>query len=202
MRSPQLRGRDSAGAVVLAVQEGRTAACIANQGRYAQRREMPRVEFEIFTPTTEKEVRGWHCQPGQGEVRLSATTVSAPRPRAGATRRSACGGADVVFDAKGRRTGGATLLAVVTLRKANRAGITVYQPKPTTKPSGRPAANRSYPYGMGERPDGIYAPSRTSRLPMCRQRRTPRTFAVTRLRNGCNGVTCSRRGRRRHCCGI
>ena len=76
--------------------------------------ETPRVEFELFEPKSEKDV------PGGTVARAKATcvacgTVLPPervRPQLAVQR----GGAEVVFDAKGQRTGGARLLAVVTLR--------------------------------------------------------------------------------------
>ncbi len=76
--------------------------------------EPPRVEFEFFEPKTEKEVAG-------GTVtRAKATCVACgavlPPQRVRAQLAAARGGADVIFDAKGRRTGGARMLAVVTLR--------------------------------------------------------------------------------------
>ncbi|MBI4355828.1 MAG: DUF1156 domain-containing protein [Candidatus Omnitrophica bacterium] len=76
--------------------------------------EPPRVEFEVFEPSTEKDV------PGGTVTRAKATcvccgTVLAPE-RVRAQLSVQCGGADVVFDARGRRTGGARMLAVVTLR--------------------------------------------------------------------------------------
>jgi len=74
----------------------------------------PRVEFSIFEPKTEKDVSG-------GTVtRAKATCVCCgvvlPPERVRAQLAAQRGGADVVFDAKGRRTGGARMLAVVTLR--------------------------------------------------------------------------------------
>jgi len=75
---------------------------------------VPHVDFEIFTPTTEKDVRG-------GTVsRAKATCICCnmvlARERVRAQLAAQRGGADEVFDDKGKRTGGATLLAVVTLR--------------------------------------------------------------------------------------
>ena len=76
--------------------------------------EAPGVEFEIFEPKAEKDV------PGGTVTRAKATCVCCgavlPPERVRAQLSSQRGGADVVFDAKGRRTGGARLLAVVTLR--------------------------------------------------------------------------------------
>ena len=76
---------------------------------------VPHVEFEIFTPATEKEVRGGTVSRAKATC-VCCNTVLAPervRTQLAAQR----GGADVVFDAKGKRTGGATLLSVVTLRE-------------------------------------------------------------------------------------
>jgi adenine-specific DNA methylase len=74
----------------------------------------PHVEFEIFEPRTEKEV------PGGTVARAKATCVCCgavlPPERVRAQLAAQRGGADVVFDAEGQRTGGARLLAVVTLR--------------------------------------------------------------------------------------
>jgi adenine-specific DNA methylase len=76
--------------------------------------EPPRVEFEVFEPKTEKEV------PAGTVTRAKASCVCCgavlPPDRVRAQLAAQRGGADVVFDAKGRRTGGARMLAVVTLR--------------------------------------------------------------------------------------
>jgi adenine-specific DNA methylase len=76
--------------------------------------EPPRVEFEILEPKTEKEV------PSGTATRAKASCVCCgvvlPPERVRAQLAAQRGGADVVFDAKGNRTGGARLLAVVTLR--------------------------------------------------------------------------------------
>ncbi len=74
----------------------------------------PRVEFEIFEPKTEKDVTG-------GTVtRAKATCVCCgvvlPPERVRVQLAAQRGGADVIFDGKGRRTGGARMLAVVTLK--------------------------------------------------------------------------------------
>ena len=75
----------------------------------------PRVEFELFTPTTEKEVRGGTVSRAKATCVCCNTVLHPDRVRAQLTAQR--GGADVVFDAKGSRTGGATLLAVVTMRE-------------------------------------------------------------------------------------
>jgi putative DNA methylase len=76
----------------------------------------PRVELEVFTPKTEKDVRRGTVSRAKASC-VCCNTVLAPE-RVRAQLAAHRGGADVVFDAKGSRTGGATLLAVVTLREA------------------------------------------------------------------------------------
>lgn len=76
----------------------------------------PTVAFEVFTPKSEKEVRG-------GTVaRAKATCVACGNVLAPERVRSQLyaqrGGADVVFNGRGHRTGGATLLAVVSLHES------------------------------------------------------------------------------------
>ena len=75
----------------------------------------PRVELEIFEPKTEQEV------PRGTVTRAKATClccgVVLPPERVRAQLAAQRGGADVIFDAKGQRTGGARLLAVVTLKQ-------------------------------------------------------------------------------------
>jgi adenine-specific DNA methylase len=76
--------------------------------------EPPCVEFEVFEPKTEKDV------PSGTVTRAKATCVACaaviPPERVRAQLAAERGGADVIFDATGRRTGGARMLAVVTLR--------------------------------------------------------------------------------------
>jgi len=76
--------------------------------------EPPRVEFEVFEPKSEKDV------PVGTVTRAKATCVACgavlPPERVRAQIAAERGGADVLFDAQGRRTGGARMLAVVTLR--------------------------------------------------------------------------------------
>ena len=74
----------------------------------------PRVEFEVFEPKNEKEVP-------QGTVtRAKATCLCCnmvlPPERVRAQLREQRGGADVIFDEKGNRVGGARMTAVVTLQ--------------------------------------------------------------------------------------
>ena len=74
----------------------------------------PRVEFEVFAPKADKEV-------GAGTVtRARATCLCCgavlPPGRVRAQLAAQDGGANVVFDNEGRRTGGARMTAVVTIR--------------------------------------------------------------------------------------
>jgi len=73
-----------------------------------------RVEFEIFSPATEAEVPGGTVARAKARCLCCDVVLSPDRVRAQLAAQR--GGADVVFDAEGRRIGGARLLAVVTLR--------------------------------------------------------------------------------------
>ncbi|MGD9897099.1 MAG: DUF1156 domain-containing protein [Candidatus Methylacidiphilaceae bacterium] len=74
----------------------------------------PQVEFEIFEPKTEKEV------PSSTVTLAKATCVccgmALPPERVRAQLSFQRGGADVLFDESGKRTGGARLLAIVMLK--------------------------------------------------------------------------------------
>jgi adenine-specific DNA methylase len=79
--------------------------------------EPSRVEFEIFEPKTEQDV-------ASGTVSLARATCVAccgvlPPVRVRSQLTEQRGGADVIFDAEGRRIGGTLLLAVVSLHKAS-----------------------------------------------------------------------------------
>ncbi len=78
------------------------------------RGEPTRVEFEVFEPKAENEV------PGGTVTRAKATCLGCgavlPPERVRAQLAEQRGGADVIFDKKGRRLRGARLLAVVTLK--------------------------------------------------------------------------------------
>lgn len=70
--------------------------------------------FEIYEPSTEKDVRPGTVSRAKATCICCKKTLHPDRVRAQLAAHR--GGGDVVFDVKGRRTGGATLLAVVTLR--------------------------------------------------------------------------------------
>jgi len=74
----------------------------------------PEIQFEIFEPESEKEV-----PPGtvtRAKAACPACNIVLPPERVRAQLAAQRGGADAVFDEKGRRTDGARLLAVVTLK--------------------------------------------------------------------------------------
>jgi len=76
--------------------------------------EPPRVEFEVFEPETDREVPSGTVTRAKGACVACGSVLPPERVRAQLAAQR--GGADTVFDAKGRRTGGARMLAVVTLR--------------------------------------------------------------------------------------
>ncbi len=75
---------------------------------------VPRAEFELFTPTTEEDVRGGTVSRAKATCLCCNAALHPERVRSQLAAQR--GGADVIFDAQGNRTGGATLLAVATLR--------------------------------------------------------------------------------------
>jgi adenine-specific DNA methylase len=74
----------------------------------------PEIHFEVFEPKSDKEVpRGTVTR---AKAACPACNIVLPPERARAQLAAQRGGADTVFDEKGRRSGGARLLAVVTLK--------------------------------------------------------------------------------------
>ncbi len=76
--------------------------------------EPPRVEFEVFEPKADNDVSGGTVT--RAKASCLACGVVLPPERVRAQLRAQRGGADVIFDAQDSRTGGARMLAVVTLR--------------------------------------------------------------------------------------
>jgi len=76
--------------------------------------ELPRVEFEVFEPKTEQEVHTGTVARAKATCLCCGTVL--PPERVRAQLREQRGGADVIFDKNGNRTGGARMLAVVTLQ--------------------------------------------------------------------------------------
>ncbi|ACA59052.1 DUF1156 domain-containing protein [Candidatus Desulforudis audaxviator] len=76
--------------------------------------ESPAIEFEIFEPKTDKEVSNGTVT--RAKATCPACHIVLPPERVRAQLSEQRGGADVLFDAKRNRVGGARLLAVVTLK--------------------------------------------------------------------------------------
>ena len=74
----------------------------------------PRVQFEIFEPTSDRDVAGGTVARARASCLCCGTVLPPERVRAQLSAEK--GGADAVFDARGKRTGGARMTAVVTLR--------------------------------------------------------------------------------------
>jgi adenine-specific DNA methylase len=73
-----------------------------------------KVEFEIIEPAAEKDVAGGTVNQAKATCLACGAVLPPGRVRAQLTGQR--GGADVIFDDKGCRTGGARILAVVTLK--------------------------------------------------------------------------------------
>jgi putative DNA methylase len=71
------------------------------------------VQFEIFDPKSEKDVPGGTVSRAKATCLACGTVLAPERVRAQLSKQR--GGADVVFDAKGKRNDGARMLAAVTL---------------------------------------------------------------------------------------
>ena len=74
---------------------------------------IPEIEFEIFEPKSEREVPVGTVARAKATCLACGTVLSPDRVRAQLAAQR--GGADVVFDDRGKQIGGARLLAVVTL---------------------------------------------------------------------------------------
>jgi len=74
----------------------------------------PRIEFEVFEPKSDKEVPDGTVTRAKATCPCCGAVLPPDRVRAQLAEQR--GGADVVFDAKGNRIGGARMTAVVTLR--------------------------------------------------------------------------------------
>jgi adenine-specific DNA methylase len=75
----------------------------------------PVVQFEMFTPKSDSALPDGTVHRGDATCLCCHVVLPAARVRSQLTTQR--GGADVQFDAKGNRTGGALMLAVVTLRE-------------------------------------------------------------------------------------
>ncbi|MGH7101351.1 MAG: DUF1156 domain-containing protein, partial [Acetobacteraceae bacterium] len=84
------------------------------QGGDSEITQAVKPEFEIFSPANEREVAAGTVS--RAKATCLCCGVVLPPDRVRAQLAAQRGGADVAFDAEGRRVGGARLLAVVTLR--------------------------------------------------------------------------------------
>jgi adenine-specific DNA methylase len=78
------------------------------------RGDVPRVEFEVFEPKKDGDVQGGTVSRAKATCPACGTVLMPDRVRAQLAAQR--GGADAKFDAKGNRTGGALLLAVVSTK--------------------------------------------------------------------------------------
>jgi adenine-specific DNA methylase len=76
--------------------------------------QIPRVEFEIFEPKSEREVPNGTVTRAKATCLCCGSVLQPERVRAQLTQQE--GGADTIFDREGERVGGARLLAVVALK--------------------------------------------------------------------------------------
>ena len=154
---------------------------------------VPRVEFEIFEPIADKDVR-------TGTVaRARATCICCgavlPPERVRARLAAQRGGADVIFDERRRRAGGAFLLAVVLL-KPGEQGRHYRLPAAGDYEAVRAAQARV---------TGMLDEWERGGKRGCARCRTSRCRRLERSASACSatacfsGATCSRRGRRRRC---
>ena len=80
--------------------------------------EPPSVAFEVFEPKADREVLGGTVTRARATCLCCGAVLPPERVRAQLAAER--GGADVIFDAEGRRTGGARMTAVVTLKPGQR----------------------------------------------------------------------------------
>ena len=160
--------------------------------------EPPSVEFEVFEPKTDREVRGATVTRAKATCLCCGAVLPPERVRAQLAAQR--GGADVIFDAEGRRTGGARMTAVVTLQPGQ-----VGRHYRLSTDADYAAVRRSQAQGW-RTSLGSGNGARNSRLcpvpdePLQRKTRIG-TAGLPRsalLRDDSSGTTCSRRGRRWH----
>ena len=75
----------------------------------------PRVQLEVFEPETDKEVRAGTVTRAKAGCVCCGAVLPPERVRTQLSEQ--CGGADVIFDGRGKRMGGARMTAVVTLKE-------------------------------------------------------------------------------------
>ena len=163
LRGAELRGRDPADAVVLAVQEGERRRALRHEGRASDRR-----ACRASSSRCSRQRRRRRCaaarSAGPRRPAFAATPCCTP-DRVRAQLAAQRGGADVVFDAKGNRTGGATMLAVVTLSEGQTAGTTGCRPSADYEAVWKAQQRLKQSRRVGTRRKQGCARCRTSRLP-------------------------------------
>ena len=113
LRIPKVRSRASIAPVVLVVQENIAKTRVRVTAK-AVKGKIPSVSFEIFEPANDRGVRGGTVSRAKATCACCGGVLHPDR--VGANWPAQSGGADVLFDTRGSRIGGATLLAVVVVR--------------------------------------------------------------------------------------
>ncbi|MFY9342176.1 MAG: DUF1156 domain-containing protein [Planctomycetota bacterium] len=117
----------------------------------------PEVVFSIFEPKSEEDVAGGTVSRAKATCLACRTVLSPDRVRA--QLRAQRGGADVVFDPKGKRVGGARMLAVVLLREGESGRVYRLPGERDYQPASRAArrleelAKQTLPGGLSAVPD-------------------------------------------------
>ena len=75
---------------------------------------LPRIEFEVFEPKADKDVHAGTVTRAKASCLCCGIVLPPERVRAQLSEQ--CGGADVIFNDRGKRIGGARMTAVVTLK--------------------------------------------------------------------------------------
>ena len=114
-----------------------------------------RVEFEIFEPDSDDEVRSGTVTRAKATCLCCGAVLPPERVRAQLAAER--GGADVIFDAEGRRTGGARMTAVVTI-KSGEAGRHYRLPTNADYAAARRAHERVSQYLIEWEKEGKHGP--------------------------------------------
>lgn len=113
---------------------------------------VPHVEFEIFEPSSEKAVMSGTVSRAKAICQCCHKVLNPGRVRDQLAAQH--GGADVIFDDRDKRVGGAWLLAVVTVSEGQ-TGRAYRLPTPADYKATRLAQERLREIGRKRRPDGL-----------------------------------------------
>lgn len=125
----------------------------------------PFVQFEVYEPKGEKDVRGGTVSRAKATCMCCQKVLPPERVRAQLSEQR--GGADVTFDVKGARTGGARLIAVVTLKDGQTGRYyrvptdKDYEPVYAAQQRVKELANETRPDGLSAIPDELLPPAGT-----------------------------------------